>query len=268
MVAIKKKKVTKYLKEFGFYWDIPELLEENVVRTSEEQNTLIKLDDAVSNTIILTSYIEQELRVSKVQVGVPPLIWAEIKLKKAAKAKPYFFAPIPSHPGVIVDIPYDPLDLLNLPEDKDYIGELYIGWVEEALSKLKSIPGFPYDIIREACETFRSNKYTYAFMAGEKMIPGTRIKGRIWVVSSGLGTQRQFEALYRNKRLFIEKISEVRNVETVVSGRFDGFDFEDGVVAIRGDKYALHPEKVKPILIDFRKYPEAFELMREKGWVT
>ena len=268
MVAIKKKKVTKYLKDFGIEWDVPGLTGAEVMRTPEEQRIVIDVENKKRNSIILTAYIRHALKVAKVQIGDPTLIWIGLTLKKDAREKPYFFSTPPSNSGVIVDIPYDPLDLLNLPEDKDYIGELYIGWVEESLSKLKSIPQFPCDIIRKACETFRSNKYTYAFMAGEKMIPGTRIKGRIWVVSSGLGTQRQFEALYRNKRLFIEKISEVGNVETVVSGRFDGFDFEDGVVAIRGDKYALHPEKVKPILIDFRKYPEAFELMREKGWVT
>lgn len=268
MVAVKNKKATKYLKEFGFYWDIPGLLGENVDRTSEEQKTLIKIDDAVSNTIILTGYIEQELRRAKVQVGAPPLIWAQIELKKAAKAKPYFFAPVPSHPGVLVDISYDPLDLLHLPEDKDYIGKMYIGWVEDALSKLETIPGFPCGIIWGACEKFRDSKYTYSFKAGEKMIPGTGIKGQIWVVSSGLGTQKYFEALYRNKRLFTEKISEERDVEMTISGRFDGFEFENGIVTVRGDKYHPFPETVKPILIDFKEHPEAYALLQEKGWVA
>lgn len=262
------KMTKKYLKKFWFYWDVPGLLGENIKRTSQEQKVVTKIDNVVRNTCILNSFIVPALKEAKPQVGEPPLIWTEIKLKKSVKAEPYLFSPIPSHPGVFADVSYDPLDLLHLPQDKDYIGELYISWVEEALSKLQAIPDFPCDVIRNACDKFRGRKYNYTFRAGEKMIPNTRIKGQIWVVSNGLGTQRYFEALYRNKRLFTEKISEESNVEMTISGRFDGFEYENGIVTVRGDKYHPFPETVKPILIDFKEHPEAYALLQEKGWVT
>lgn len=257
---------TKHLKNIWIGWDssgIPRTPEGRF--TPENQKIVHKVEMAVRRIVVLDAYIRNALKAAKVTVGDPPITIMHIIL--TANVRPELYCD--PEPFLCVDIDFDPLELLNLPKDKDKVGELYISFAEEALSKLQSIEGYPVDVIRGACEEFRKNGYNLPFKAGEGMIPGTKIKGRINVVVSPVSTTRYLTVLYRNKPLFQTIISENEESDTLFSQHFAGFELEGMVLTVIGG----HEDIVSGIFniphvkIDLADYPEVIELMREKGWL-
>lgn len=156
-----------------------------------------------------------------------------------------------------------------MPKDKDKVGKLYLSFVEEALVRLQTIDGFPVDVIRSACAEFRKNGYSLPFKAGESMIPGTRLKGRIGVVASPVSTIRYLTVLYRNKPMIQTIISKSEKKDTYFSKHFAGFDLKGTVLTvIGGHENIVSGEFVIPqVKMDLADYPDVAKLMREKGWL-
>lgn len=218
----------------------------------------------------MTLQIGDALKKAKPVFGDPPSPCTFWVLSKAPKPEPYFK---PAPPYLYVDVNYASEKLLKLERDKSVIGALGIRLVEEALSKLNSVPGFPVSVIRDACEEFRGNDYTYFLKSGEAMIPGTKIKGRIDLEFSGSGTKRIFTGSYRNKVLIKQQISEIDWPELTISTGFNGFALDGDAIHVLPNKFhfkARTPSRQIPdgsVRIDLQNFPEALELMNAKGWM-
>lgn len=253
----------KHLQHLYFEWSDLDIASPDRRRSSEEQLYVISICNQLDKTVVLSAYFQNALRNAKVEVGSPPITYCRMVLKKEAKPGPYF----DPEPFLYVDIPFDPRDLLSLPADGEQLGKLYLGWAEQALQKLEAINGFPVDLLRAACKEFKKNRYSLPFTAGQKMIPGTRIKGVIGVRVSPAGTQRHFTALYRNKPLFQKMISETDSVEFNFSSHFAGFERNGAVVTVVGGHMDPLTGKgaVPSVEIDLEESPETMAILAEKG---
>ncbi|MEP5757720.1 MAG: hypothetical protein ABJ327_00085 [Litoreibacter sp.] len=218
----------------------------------------------------LNHYIHDALRKSKPVFGNPPSPCTFWVFSKAPKPEPYFD---PAPPYLYVDVDFAPEDLFTLGKDKKVIGELFIDLVEEALSKLKSIPGFPVDVIREGCEQFRKNDYTSSWKFGEKTIPGTKIKGRIDMEVTGAGTKRIFTLSYGRKTLIKQKISEIDRPDVTRGRLFDDLVLDGDKILVKPKNWSWELQELGPksyyknAKIDLTDYPEVLDLMSAKGWV-
>lgn len=101
------------------------------------------------------------------------------------------------------------------------------------------------------------------------MIPGTRIKGRVTVMVSAVGTTRHLTALYRGKPLFRTEISDSDETEVMFSPHFAGFSRSGTIVTVIGGHQSPISDEflVPPVDVDFAAFPEALSLMQEKGWL-
>lgn len=196
----------------------------------------------------------------------PVVFWV---LSKSPKPSPYF----KPEPYLYVDVSYSVENLLTVQKDTKVIGELCIALVEEALSKLSDVSGFPIKEIQQACDEFREQGYIYTEKSGEAMIGTSKVKGRIDLEVSGAGTKRIFTASYRGKTLIKQKISEINWPEIAVSGRFHGFTLDGDTICVMPNPHHMvskDPERQLPdgsARIDLNRYPKVLSLMRDKGWV-
>lgn len=236
----------------------------------ERDKTLIRAierEEARFSPLVLR--IHDALKKAKTVVGEPPTPVVFWVLSKEPKPEPYF----KPAPYLYVDVNYEAKRLLTLENNKKTIGELGIALVEEALSKLESITGFPVKVIQDACDAFRKNDYTYSLKCGEATIPGTKIKGRIDLELTGAGTTRIFSASYRKKLLIRQQISEISWPELAISSRFDGFTLDAEAILIRANPYYIRAKNKERCLPDggtrivLKEYPETLDLMQKNGWV-
>jgi hypothetical protein len=257
----------KHLRHFLIEWS-PEGL--GLGRTStgrfteEAQQVVTHVDHERRRTVVLDAYISEALRTAKVTVGNPPIEYARVVLSAEDRPAPYFDPP----PFLHVDVPINPLALLDLPRDREVRGEFHIRIFEEALARLEGIAGFPTQVIREACAQFRASDYSLRFRAGERMIPGTGIKGRVDVAVSAAGTIRYLTVLHRGQTLFRTAIAESDETELTFSRHFAGFARNGTVVRVIGGHQSPISDAflVPSVDIDFAAFPEALSLMREKAW--
>ncbi|SMR83576.1 hypothetical protein SAMN04488030_0053 [Aliiroseovarius halocynthiae] len=254
-----------HLQHFIFEWEDLEIASVDRRRSSEEQAVVTAIDTACRNTVVLSAYFQDALRKAKIEVGSPPITYCRMVLKKDPNPEPYY----DPEPFLYVDIPFDPRDLLTLPDDHEKIGKLYVEWTEHALHLLEKVDNFPTELIREARAKFQENNYSFPFVAGQKMIPGTRLKGGVGVVVSATGTARYLTVLHRNEQLFQQKISEVDKVDFHFSNHFSGFERNGTIVTILGGVMdPLTGKNVVPSIdVNLAESPELLALMTEKGWL-
>lgn len=214
----------------------------------------------------LNMYIQDALRKAKPVFGDPPSPCTFWVLSTNPKPEPYFK---PEPPYLYVDVDFAPDDLFNLGSDKKEVGERTIALVEEALSKLQSVSGFPIDVIRDGCETFRRNDYTRYWKFYQTKIPGTKIQCEIEMEASGAETKRIFTASYRGKILMKEQISEINRPDFSFEKLKDDIVLEDHILLI---KPKLWPREVEeqadnPQLyytdtrIDLKNYPKMLKVI-------
>ena len=257
---------TRYLRHFIFVPDLSDIPRESNGRFSSETqlNIVSKIDGENRKTVVLTSYIQNALRLAKAQVGDPRIVWSRVKLTANPKPLPYF-DPVPF---LYVDVEYDPRNFLDLAGDKDEIGTLYVDLAKQALSKLENFDGFPVDIILGAYDQFVAAGHQFPVRAGEAMLPGTKLKGGVTVVVSAVHTIRYFTLHYRNKEILRHAISESEGGEMDLSQNFSGFDLNGTIATIRGSGFEpiFNRELVPSIEVDLAIYPEVTALMSKHGW--
>lgn len=213
-------------------------------------------------------WIDSALKSSKPCFGDPPVENLEIELSHDPAESPYFFGLPETY--LVVQIAYDPRNLFDLEKDQKIVGELSIDFIERALEKLKDWPNFPFQDIRDACAQFRASNYAFPIRAGEKMIPGTRIKGRVNVEISCVGAIRYLTLLYRNKPLYQTIISQSDNNNPARAQVFAGFELNDNMLTVSAGPVLLELEGkpvyangAEPVTIDLNAHPEALELIRK-----
>lgn len=212
--------------------------------------------------------IHDALQKAKPVVGEPPTPVVFWVLSKEPKPEPYF----KPAPYLYVDVNYEAKRLLTLEKNKKTIGELGIALVEEALSKLGRISGFPVKVIQDACDAFRENDYAYSLKCGEVTIPGTKIKGRIDLEVTGAGATRIFSASYRKKLLIRHEISEISWPELAISSRFNGITLDGDAILVMANPHHIEAQDAERRLpdggarIDLKEYPETLDLMKKNGW--
>lgn len=91
--------------------------------------------------------------------------------------------------------------IVAVPCENSRLGEFFIDLVEEALEKLNGFVELPAELFRNVLSKYRENNYTYHFKLGERMLPGTKVKGRIDVALACDGLRRKLTLSYRGKEL-------------------------------------------------------------------
>lgn len=241
----------------------------NFVEMSERRKRILENKTRFSP---LTLTIKDALKRSKIMTD-PPLTQADWRLSANPAPKAVYQPPS----FIFVDLPYDPMDLEHLVVDRVGIGQMALDFVEQALSKIAAAPElrkfFPFDVIREACETFEQRGYIYPFKVAEKMIPGTTVKGRIDLELSGEGTKRIFSASHRGKPLMQKEIYSLPTPELAVTGQFHGYSLYDDKIIIEENPLFVLPSGLsRPLTsgggeIAIHDHPALLALFEEKGWL-
>jgi hypothetical protein len=136
---------TKHLKHLKFLWSTDGIPKTATGRFTPESQVIVHEVEMAKRCIyVLTAYIEKALREAKVRVGDPSIESTWLVLTANARAEPNF----DPEPVLLVDIPFDPLGLRDLPPDQEEVGELYIRLVQDGLHRLEAISGYPCDVIR------------------------------------------------------------------------------------------------------------------------
>ncbi|MEP5762697.1 MAG: hypothetical protein ABJ327_25935 [Litoreibacter sp.] len=234
----------------------------------EEKKRIRLLEREAERLTPLNMYINDALRKAKPVFGNPPsrcTFWA---LSKDPKTEPYFE---PEPPYLYVDVDFAPEDLFNLGSDKTEIGERGIDLVEEALSKLQVVPGFPADIIREGCEECCKNDYTRYWKFYQTTIPSTKIKCQIDMEASGADTKRIFTASYRGKILIKKQISQIDRPDFSFEKLKDDIVLEGHNIFIKPKlwRWEVEAQADNPqsyytdAKIDLSDYPDVLELIKK-----
>lgn len=213
-------------------------------------------------------HIAAVLRQEKIALHDPQITELIIYLTEEPKPEPWLWLKGDVR-AVYVEICYDLFDLEKLPDDNKLFGELFIGWIEEAIERLGDYPQIPTDLIQAACQTYRNLDYSYSFKVGERMIPGTKIKGCVGVISSCVSTDRYLTLLYRNKEMYQMKISVGDGGDMISARAFHGFELENdrlivsaGPVLMEYKGKPVYANGAQPETIDLNDHPEALELIQ------
>ena len=215
--------------------------------------------------------IKDVLRAEKISTN-PPLTIADWRL--SANPTPRAEYQPPSF--ILVDVPYDPMELEHLKADRVGIGQMAVDFVDQALAKIAASPDlkkfFPFDVIRRACALFEERGYIYPFKVTEKMIPGTKVKGRIDIELSAEGTQRIFSASYRGKPLMRQVFRTLPTPDLAVAGQFHGFSLYDGKIVIEESPFQAikigntQLSKMGGEIV-IQDHPALLAVFEEKGWL-
>lgn len=262
----------KYVRHVSFEVDLSFLPSDDSGQIRGEARAVAVMIEETRRAVFLalSSHVHDALRKAKRPIGELPL--RDVCVFLSAEPRPEPEADH-RHGRLEVDIARDPRALLSLGTDNATVGEWVIETADLALNRLKAWDSrFPSDVVREGIEAFRTGGYAFSFRAGERMIPGTQVKGRLNVVVSCLDTRRYFTALYRNKPLFRVEVPGIDRPDVQTSNHFPGVELDHGIITIPGHKFwplAEHkrPDHMQPVKIDLRDHPEAFAFMREKGWI-
>ena len=216
----------KTFKHFEFMWHSPAIPRNaRGVVEPEWSDVVHETEMAVRGSVALTGHIEYALKAAKVSFGEKTIEWTRAVITPDPQSNAYF----DPEPFLHADVGFDPLELRSLPQDRKQAGELFIGFVEQAVAKLSEVPGFP-----EGCETFRERGYAYIFKAGEQKIPGTTLKGQVHAVVSVVDTTRYLTVLHRGEELMKVKISEATGADFTFSDHFSGFERDGDILKVRG----------------------------------
>lgn len=265
---------SKYLTLFQIGVDLSYLEDKATNRIAVENIGRDRSIDRVirGNCCAFSVFVSRELYGHKVSFGDPPFNVVTVGLSRQPEDIPTIVEKI----ALWAYIDYDPDRLLDLPPDNKVIGETCIALVEKGLEKLENWPDFPTQLVRDACEKFRALDYTTHYRAFERNIPGTKIKGRIDVYMSCVATWRILSIVYRGKTLLCKNIGETDAGEWHFSSQFWGFELDGDILTFHsrhiemlewdrellGDK--THPF-LEPVCIDLKDFPEAYEILTEKG---
>lgn len=258
-----------YLKQLTFSWDSSGFPTDSKGRIhSDHVETASRIEDARRYMpLALCAWISHELRQAKAVIPGPKITSADICLTPNPAPGATYDKPA----GTLrVEVGFDPHALLDLPDDPINAGQLLLDLTEKGLRKLEAWAGFPSTPISAACDRFREHGHAYRFRVGEKIIPGTRVKGRISAAVTCLSTTKHLTLLYRNKACCTLKLSESEQPDMAASRVFSGFDLDGDrltalvgpvLMELRGEP--LYANGARPVTIDLWDHPEAQALISQ-----
>lgn len=180
--------------------------------------------------------------------------------------------------NVIANIAYDPMTLIELPNDYRLIGETWLNIIEQGLAILSEYPNFPADVIRAACETFRENDYTLKlFSPKPTTITGTKLKGRVDTYIDAVSLRRDLTVSYLGQELLTKTISHFDRIDVANSAEHHSIELVDRTLTfhpLSQEDYewwleTAGPYEVRePVKLDLNDFPEALEFAIEKGWTS
>ncbi len=257
---------TKTFKHFEFIWHSPAIPRNARGVVKPDWSDVVRETElAVRGSVALTGYVESALKSAKVSFGEKPVEWARAVITPEPKSHAYF----DPEPFLYADVGFDPLELRSLPKDRKEAGELFIGFVEQAVAKLSELKGFPVDVFREACDVFRARGYSYVFKAGEQKIPGTTLKGQVHAVVSTIDTERFLTVLNRGQEVLKVRIASQNGADFVMSQHFAGFERDGSKVTVLGgfpDPRDGH-FAVESVDVDLAQDQALHQLLIKKGWI-
>lgn len=124
-----------------------------------------------------------------------------------------------------IDIDYDPNQLFDLDHKNEVFGPLYARLVRDALEKVQHIGDLPFETITEAIAAYEESGYCFKYKVGERMIPGTKLKGTIHAELSCEHLLRRLVISYRGKRL-LERVIAIQENIPIYYTHFPGFRLE------------------------------------------
>lgn len=239
--------------------------------TEEGQALANKLTTAVRRFAVLSTFLERELRIAKASVGVPPASMVWISLEADAVPNPIRSA----RPAETIELslPYDPIELLNVPTDREALALFQLEIARQAATHLCEMDGFPIKAWEQGCARFERNGFAFWMKAGERLVPGTRIKGQVAVEVAPDTTTRWLTLSHRGQTLAqIELHSRQDAPDFVTSKFFRGFELEEATLKLGADPFAVEVSGRTPVWpaeqIDLREYPDVLALAVEKEWIS
>jgi len=160
--------------------------------------------------------------------------------------------------AIMVDVGYDTSKLADIQTDNKLLGELFIGWIEEALSKLSAYPQIPCDLIRTVMTAWREDDYTYRYEIGERTIPGTKLKGRLARTLNCVEPVSTLTLLYRGKALFHKETYHLADISRRTYKHFAKLSLEGAVLRVHNPR-----PHATDTLIDLAEYPEVMEILNK-----
>ncbi len=239
--------------------------------TDGAQALVNQIVTAIRRFSVLSTFIEIELRKVKASVGVPPASMAWVSLESGAEPDP--IRSTPPADAIEVVLPYNPLDLPNISADRETLAHFQLNIAREAASHFCRIDGFPREAWEQGCVKFEQNGFSIWMKAGERLIPGTRLKGQVavevapdmtrrWLILSHLGDTLARIALHERGD----------GPDFATSKFFRGFELEGSILKLGTDPFAVevpgHSPVWPPEQVDLRDHSNVFALAVEKGWVS
>ncbi|GFE67305.1 hypothetical protein KIN_43790 [Litoreibacter roseus] len=172
-----------------------------------------------------------------------------------------------------LDFPYDPLDLISFPKDREALGRLQLDIARQSALYLGKIDGFPIKAWEQGCANFEQNGFSIWVKAGERLVPGTRLKGQVAVEVAPDATTRWLILSHRSKVLArIELHARRDGPDFATSNFFRGFELEGAILRVGTDPSAVQLSDYPPVWpaeqVDLREHSEVFTLALEKGWLS
>lgn len=268
----------KYFRQFSTHWEATQVLPEG----SRDQE-LFELARNIENarrerTHALAVQISRDLYAERLTLAYENSWMTAFGITFTKDPKPGFDVHMKT--SLWTDVQFDPRDFAGMPEDAEVIGERLIAATEEGVRKLEEIEGFPADIIRSSCETYRGNNYVTHYGTKKGSIDGTPLKTRLDVFVSPLSTRRDLCVLHRGKPLLSTTVTVHEQVDWTLALALHSVELNGQTLIYRpispeqldwwhkvSPKSGNHPLH-QPVEIDLNAFPDALAFMAEMGWIA
>lgn len=130
------------------------------------------------------------------------------------------------------DIPVNPLSFTDIHIENRILGELYISWIEHALTLISKYNQVPTELMRKTVTEYRRKDYTYSFVSGERKIQGTKLNGRLHGKLSCEGLERSITLILGSKEILTQKVSWNSVVPNTTFWTFSEFELHAGILKV------------------------------------
>ncbi|MEL7149767.1 MAG: hypothetical protein AAGK71_03485 [Pseudomonadota bacterium] len=267
----------KYFRAFDTSWEMTDVLPEG-----SEDKELVALGQKIETvrrerTVALTTQVSRDLYAERRTLASGNTWLTGFGISFATHPKPGL--DVQADASLWTDVQFDPRDFLDMSDDPEIIGERLIAATEDGVGKLAEFEGFPADLIRASCETFRENNYVTHFGTKKGVIEGTPLKVRLDVFIDPLTTRRDLCVLYRGKPLLSTAVTQLDQVDWNLALSLSSLELTNKTLTYRpisqeqlewwhqvSPRAGAHP-LYQPVDIDLTAFPDALETMIDKGWI-
>lgn len=218
---------------------------------------------------VIRMHMMTALRRERAVVGTPPASILNLVLTSSPGAEAVRIPP----PATVlrVEVAFDRDALLDAPVDRDTLGRLHLSFFRDAAEPLGRVAGFPLEAWTRACDAYRAQDHGMSFVAGSRLVPGTRLKGTVRVQVDAAQTRRWLDLSHRGTHLARAPLG-TRDEPDLAAGFFDGFMLDGTEIAVKGNRHdGILPggRRAWPLeRVDLRDDPDVLALAREKGWLA